>query len=509
MSEVVARPGRPATIVFPSLVVGSFAALAAASLSGRTSLIGLAAVLAAASLLVGMSTYRLEWRLLLAGLVLVILFIPIRRYTFPGNLPFALEPYRILVALLLTGWLASSLIDRRVRLRRTFLDPTIALILFAVLASLLVNVERATSLQAEVLKALTFFASFVLLFYLVASVVRKVDDIDVLVKILLVGGAVVAMLSVVEYWTGVNVHDSVLTRMPFLEYNVPVGLERGAGVRRAFGSAEHPIALGAALTMLIPLALYIAKTSGRRYWWAVLLILVLGTLTAVSRTSVLMLVAAAIVVVVLRAREAARLVPLAVVMIVLAQVAVPGSVGTLKYFFFPEEGLVQEQRSSEGSCLSQGRVADIGPSLDEYSREPLLGYGFGTRVTVGSEANACLLDNQWLGSLLETGTVGALAFLWLFVRYVRRLGRVARADASPLGWLAVALAASVTSFAIGMFVFDAFSFIQVTFLLFILLGLGTAVVAEHRRRASTPRYAYRRRTPSASRIRMGRTRRVC
>jgi hypothetical protein len=43
--------------------------------------------------------------------------------------------------------------------------------------------------------------------------------------------------------------------------------------------------------------------------------------------------------------------------------------------------------------------------------------------------------------------------------------------------LLVGLAASVAAYAVGMFLYDAFSFIQVTFLLFILLGLGAAVLA--------------------------------
>ena len=34
------------------------------------------------------------WPRLIAALILIILFIPIRRYTLPANLPFQLEPYR-------------------------------------------------------------------------------------------------------------------------------------------------------------------------------------------------------------------------------------------------------------------------------------------------------------------------------------------------------------------------------------------------------------------------------
>ncbi len=76
------------------------------------------------------------------------------------------------------------------------------------------------------------------------------------------------------------------------------------------------------------------------------------------------------------------------------------------------------------------------------------------------------------GTLLELGLVGTIGWVWLLGRTVRQLSRRAREDTSPDGWLFVALAASVTAFAVGMLTFDAFSFVQVTFALFILLGLG-------------------------------------
>ena len=41
----------------------------------------------------------------------------------------------------------------------------------------------------------------------------------------------------------------------------------------------------------------------------------------------------------------------------------------------------------------------------------------------------------------------------------------------------MALAAGVAAFAVGMFTYDAFAFIQVTFLLFIFVGLWSAVLA--------------------------------
>ena len=58
---------------------------------------------------------EISWPRLIAALIVVILFIPIRRYTLPANLPFQLEPYRVFVALLVLGWLASLLVDARTR----------------------------------------------------------------------------------------------------------------------------------------------------------------------------------------------------------------------------------------------------------------------------------------------------------------------------------------------------------------------------------------------------------
>src|SRR5687767_15777608 len=78
-------------------------ALAVAAGGQRTPLLAAAAGgLLLAAVLVRRPYIR--WETILVVLVLVILFIPIRRYTMPGDLPFQLEPYRVLVALVLAGW---------------------------------------------------------------------------------------------------------------------------------------------------------------------------------------------------------------------------------------------------------------------------------------------------------------------------------------------------------------------------------------------------------------------
>ncbi len=147
--------------------------------------------------------------------------------------------------------------------------------------------------------------------------------------------------------------------------------------------------------------------------------------------------------------------------------------GSLKNAFLPEEGLIAEQQTAYSDTASN-RLADVGPALKEWWRRPYFGYGYGTRITDPADPknNAFILDNQWLGQLLEVGLAGTLALIWLFGRSLRRLAVGARGDPSPQGWLLAGIAAAIAAFAIGMITFDAFAFGQVTFLLFLLIGLS-------------------------------------
>src|SRR5207247_9162823 len=126
------------------------------------------------------------------------------------------------------------------------------------------------------------------------------------------------------------------------------------------------------------------------------------------------------------------------------------------------------------------RLADLGPAITEWRARPLVGEGYGTRIvdpsSPGPQAN--ILDDQWLTSLLETGVVGVVGWIWFFARVVRRFGAESKRDDSERGWLLAGLAAGVAAYAFWMLTYDAFSFIQVTFLLFILVGLGSALLSE-------------------------------
>lgn len=417
-----------------------------------------------------------EWQSLLVTLVAVILFIPIRRYGVPVRLPFELEPYRIVVAFIATGWLTSLLIDPRVRVRRTGFEAPLGLLLVAVLGSEVANPGRVTAFSSLVVKKLTFLASFAIIFYVIVSVGRSRAAIELIVKTLVGGAAAVAACAVYESRTGYNVFDHLSGILPFLEHNVVASFgDRGARLR-VYASAQHPIALGAALVMAIPFAYYLVQSTGRRRWWAAMILLAVGALATVSRTSIVMLLVIVVVYAWLRRREVKRLWPLIVPLLLAVHLALPGTIGSITAAFAPSGGLIAEQSSSAGGRGS-GRLADLAPTLSQASHRPVFGLGYGTRNTdAGKEDALLILDDEWLGVLLETGIVGVIAWGWLFIRGVRRCGRAAKNDRTPRGWLLAAVAASMASYAIGMFFYDAFAFIQVTFLAFIVLALGSALL---------------------------------
>jgi O-antigen ligase len=477
--KLILGEGRREPVVASAIVFGAMTLLTATVLLGTAVQVS-APVLGMVVLIAVAHKWLLSWRSLLALIVLTILFVPIKRYTLPGGLPFNLELYRVLVAFVVIGWATALLIDPRVRLRASGLEAPLFAFLILILLSLLANVSRVDALGTAVPKTVTFFVSFVFVFYLVLNLARRPREIDFLARVLVVGGAVVASMALIESATGYNVFNQLHSVLPFLYFHsdqLPA-LHRG-GRLRVYASAQHPIALGAALAVILPLAIYRAKSFGQRRWWVPAFLILMGLLATRSRTAVLMLFAMVVVFLLLRQQATRRLWPAILPALIVIHFALPGTIGSIRASFFPSGGLIAQQKDAS---VGSGRIATLGPALDaEFKPNPVLGEGYGTRITGTPEPgqpppNGPILDDAWLGILLETGVLGTAALLWLFIRFLRRAGKAAKRDLSPRGWLLVATTASVAGFSLGMFTYDAFSFIQVTLLLFIVLGIGASAL---------------------------------
>jgi len=465
------------------LAFGIVTVLAAAAAGApANSLLGLFVV---SLVIVSYQRVLLAWHTMFALTLLVILFIPIRRYTVGANLPIELEPYRLVIALMFACWLAALAADPNVRWRKTGIEAPIAAVLLVMLLSMSLNIGRVTSHTDTVTKQFSFFLSYFLLVYFITSIMRRPRDLDIVISVLVGGGGIVALAALFEWKTGTNLFNWYSHVMPFLQFvNEGAAQVRGAG-HRARASAQHPIALSAALVMLVPLAVYLYQRNRQKVWLVCGGLMTMGALSTGSRTGTTMLIALLVSFLSIRPRQTVRMLPMLLPLLVVIQVAMPGTLGTMKSMLNPAY-MLKEQSYDKGS--GAGRVADLGPALKQWGTKPLFGFGFGTRVAdsnaaAGSENQ--ILDDQWLGTLLEIGLFGVMAYLWLFTRSIRRLSRLAKSLDGVDAWLPTALAASLISFAVGMLTFDAFAFVQVTFFAFIMMGIGAAVINQHhdRRRA--------------------------
>lgn len=472
MSHTQARP-RTLDLV---AVSGATLLIASSAVAGKG--VEMVAPLAALSVLLVVSRFtRVEWRTTIVLLLLIVLFIPIRRYSLAVNLPFQLEPYRVYVLVLAAAWVAFLLLDRRLRVRATGLEGPLVLLAIAILGSILTNFDSITKedLSTEVVKKLTFWVAFVLVLYMIVSL-STAADVELYLRVLVVGAAVLGVLGVVEWKSGVNEFSHLDRWIPLLQ---PVGDDLDtfrAGLNRAYASAQHPIAFGAALALVLPIAAALAFLRRSAIWVGCVALILMGSLASVSRTSFVMLGVAAATLAILRPRAARQALPFVLPLLVAIQIALPGTFSTVRELFLPKGGLVEQQANQS---VGSGRVASFGPAIDEAAHHPLLGRGFGTRI-VGDvpKRNSFILDDEWLSTTLEIGLVGLIAWAWIFYRFCSRAIREARRNDDARGWLLAALAASIISFAVGMIFFDAFSFIQATFLMVIILGFGAVLIRE-------------------------------
>jgi polysaccharide biosynthesis protein PslJ len=427
------------------------------------------------------------WPNALAGLVTVIWLIPIKLYSLPFDVGFNLEAYRALLLVLVLAWVIAGITGRASVDAAGHRWP---LLLFTVstLATQIAYMRGLESslLQTEALKSLSYFLSFLLAFLLITSMVRSIADVDRLMKVLVLGGLVVAAAALYESRTGHNPFSRLDRWLPFDREPREVFEERG-GRLRVHASAQHPIALGCALTMLLPLALYFSQNAtsnaGRRLWLAGGLVIAAGAMTTISRTTVIMALVMVVVALRLRPRMLVRYWPVVLLLPFVVHSFAPGVMGGLYKSFFPQQGLVADLSGRAGEGGS-GRFADLDPGLELWSSSPIVGLGLGSQLSTGASVGPTagipgvgrqteiIFDDQYLNTLVSAGALGLLAAVWFIWGAAIKLARAARRTTGPPGEAIAACSISCFGFAASLFLFDAFSFVQSTLVFFIIAALG-------------------------------------
>ncbi|WNV76010.1 O-antigen ligase [Geodermatophilus sp. DSM 44513] len=300
-----------------------------------------------------------------------------------------------------------------------------------------------------------------------ADGLRSRVHVDRLLTALICAGTFTALLGALQFY---NIDLTPYLRFPGLVYNqdlVGVGVRGGPDFNRVYGTQQHYIEFGVVLAMLLPIAIYRAFTAITRtnatLRWTQVAIIAASVPFSISRAGVLGVAVGSLVLSAAwdwrRRLKAALIAGLALVAF---RAAVPGVLGTLKSAFL----------NVEADPSIQGRRADYAATWSYIVDRPWFGRGVGTYVPEIYR----LLDNQYLGALLETGIAGTLAMSVAFLsaywlgRTLRRRG--GDRDDTHLGQ---ALAATASVAIVTSFTFDSLAFPTFAGVFFLCLGVAGAM----------------------------------
>ena len=481
---------RPRFVPLAIVGAGTLALGVGVAAGGDAALAGAIAFLISCALALGEATRSIvTWPNAILLFIGVVWFVPIKLYSLPVNLPFEFELYRVLILLMVVGFVTSSIVTGR-QVDTVGAGMPLFLLAIAALTSQIVNTQgtNVAGGESQALKSLSFFLSFIVVFVLVASTIDSVRDVDKMLAGIVICGAIVSFAALYEGRTHTNLFDRLDSWFPFSRNEREVLAVRG-GRLRVHASAQHPIALGAVLIMVVPFAMYLAQKAVTRvkvgFWVVAAGILMIGALATISRTAVAMGVTMLIVTLWVRPNILPRLLPVLLVLPIVAHVAAPGALGGLSHSFGIGGGrpLIESVQGRAGQPGS-GRLDDIEPGLDLWSRSPLVGLGVGTEevatsgvplaapTRAGASTAAIIFDNQYLRTLVSLGLVGFIGTVWFVWGSVIRLGRRSKRLAGDDGNLLAACAIACGGYGAGLAFFDAFSFVQVTLIFFIVAALG-------------------------------------
>ncbi|MFC7724023.1 O-antigen ligase family protein [Nocardioides sp. GCM10028917] len=282
----------------------------------------------------------------------------------------------------------------------------------------------------------------------------------VLLRRLALAAGVVAVLGLVQYAT----HQIWVDRLSIPGLTASTAgqeLSERAGFARPSGTSTHPIEYGVVLAMALPLVIALAGGQHRqRLFFRVLLVpMILSIYLSVSRSAyVCALVALVVMALSWDHRKRIHAGFFLLVTSVAMYLWVPGLLGTIVTLF--------SQGEDDPSVASRTGSYEIAAQF--ITNSPLLGRGFGTFLP-----KYWILDNGYLGLLIEGGILGLVGLLAVIVAGVLAARRARSWSTDPDDrQMARALMASIMAGACGLAFFDTFAFPQTAGCVFLVIGLA-------------------------------------
>jgi len=309
-------------------------------------------------------------------------------------------------------------------------------------------------------RGLIFAAGWLAVLLFAADAIDRPDRLNTMLGRIVTGVTAMAAVGIAEFATGLDVAKYIV--IPgFSIQTAPTSVDTRLGFNRPAATAAHPLELATVLAIGLPIALHRARFAPPhlrlRRWVQVGVIGACLPLT-ISRAAILGLAVVFLVMLPTWPRRHRRYVYAGLVAAVLGIfVVVPRLISTFLSLF----------AGSGATASTASRTNAYGSAAAYIAHNPWLGRGFGTFLP----QTYFFTDNQYLSTLIETGIIGLLALMALFVTgwFVGRSAYHAAVHPEARD-LAQSLVASVAAAGVAFATFDALSFSIAAGLSFLILG---------------------------------------
>jgi hypothetical protein len=346
------------------------------------------------------------------------------------------------------------------------------------------SLNQALALR-DAIKGLLLMSSWVALFAVAASVIRR-TEVQAFLKYILILGVVCGIGVLVEYRLQFNAFysfsSSIFTGI-FVIHAPALGGHDELGRVVVLGPTAVGLEVASMLAMALPIALIGLMNTPRRrhqflYGLAACIILA-GGLATYKKTSIVAPAITFLTIGMLWPRRVMRLVPIVVILIGAAHVLAPGALGS-----------VIEQ-------FTGGRLTAVGSTvhrLDGYDAirpivwsHPILGVGVGGYNALLNR----ILDNQMLDNAIQIGVLGEFAYVGMILSVVVAAVPLIRKRNSSVGMSALACACGAICFLTVSFLFDSMAYTHVPYIFLTLAALLVVLLTDtgDARETTVPRRA--------------------
>ena len=415
----------------------------------------------------------LPW--MLAVFLALLWWVPFNTTSLNVSAPIELRLDRLLLPFIIALWLLTVAAGGRTAPRLRWSRVHLALCVFTAVGfvSVVLNARYLNhSLEIDLaVKKLPLLVSYVLLFMVVASAVRKAE-VNAFLSYTLGLAVITALGMIIEYRFKMNLFydytDKILPGFFTVGGQLDAGAVDDMGRRLVRGPTEAPLEAVTMLTMALPIALVrlmAPSTMAKKLMYAVAVCVIVAAAFATYRKSALLAPVSVIVTLAyFRRRELLKLAPLGLVLLVLVSVVSPGAIGsTVAQFTRPDAADVPT-------------VSDRASDYDAVRPDIFSHIAFGRGLGTYNHVDYRILDSEVLHTTIETGLIGLLAYLMIPISLllsVRKLIRRREDEWSSVGLIGAACA---VAFLVVSFLFDVMSFPHAGYIFLYIAALTTIAV---------------------------------